>query len=105
MPSYEGLMSRRDRLLARHPDTIFIACHLSNQGNDLAALSTPMDHFPNLYLDLSGRVTKSDRQSRTAAKFLEKYHTRVLFGTDAKPGLKMYRASWRLLESADEKVL
>ncbi|MCC6538198.1 MAG: amidohydrolase family protein, partial [Bryobacterales bacterium] len=36
--SYEELLARRDRMLARHPGTTFIACHLGNQGHDLAAL-------------------------------------------------------------------
>jgi uncharacterized protein len=102
VPSYEDLLSRRDRLLARHPDTIFIACHLSNQGNDLAALSQAMERFPNLYLDIAARDYEIGRQPRTAAKFLEKYKDRVLFGTDANPGQKMYRTWWRLLESPDE---
>ncbi len=102
VPSYEELMVRRDRLLARHPSTIFIVCHLSNQGNDLASLSQSMDRFPNMYLDLAARNYEIGRQPRAAAKFLEKYKERVLFGTDANPGIKAYRPWWRLLESADE---
>ena len=65
--SYEELISRRDRLLARHPDTTFILCHLSNQGNDLATLSTALDRFPNLYLDLAARASEIGRQPRNAA--------------------------------------
>ena len=30
--SYEDLINRRNRMLAKHPQTIFIACHLGNQG-------------------------------------------------------------------------
>ncbi len=102
VPTYEELLSRRDRLLARHPDTIFIACHLSNQGNDLAMLSQAMDRFPNLYIEIAARDYEIGRQPRTAAKFFEKYKDRLLFGTDSAPGPRMYRAWWRLLESADE---
>jgi predicted TIM-barrel fold metal-dependent hydrolase len=39
VPSYQELLTMRDRMLAKHPRTKFIACHLSNQGNDLASLS------------------------------------------------------------------
>jgi uncharacterized protein len=92
VPSYDELIGRRDRLLARHPDTIFIACHMSNQGNDLPRLSIALDRFRNLYLDLSARDYEIGRQPRTAAKFLEKYHDRVLFGSDVDPGADMYRA-------------
>jgi len=102
VPSYEELLARRDRLLARHPETTFIACHLSNQGNDLAALSHAMDRFPGLYLDISGRDYEIGREPRAAAKFLERYKDRVMFATDSPPGEKMYRSWWRLLESADE---
>jgi uncharacterized protein len=102
VPTYEEILSRRDRLLARHPDTLFIACHLSNQGNDLAALSQAVDRFPNLYLEIAARDYEIGRQPRTAARFLEKYKDRVMFGTDSPPGARMYRAWWRLLESADE---
>lgn len=102
VPSYAELLTRRDRLLARHPETIFIACHLSNQGNDLAALSQALDRFPNLYTEISGRDYEIGREPRAAAKFFAKYQNRVLFGTDSSPSPKMYRAWWRLLESADE---
>lgn len=102
VPSYEELMAHRDRLLARHPGTIFVVCHLANQGNDLASLSKAMDRFPNMYLDLAARNYEIGRQPRNATKFLEKYKDRILFGTDANPGTKAYRAWWRLLETADE---
>jgi predicted TIM-barrel fold metal-dependent hydrolase len=100
--SYEELLERRERLLAKHPETIFIACHLSNQGNDLQALAPVLDRHPNLYLDISARDYEIGRQPRTAARFLTRYKDRVLFGTDMGREPSMYRSWWRLLESADE---
>jgi predicted TIM-barrel fold metal-dependent hydrolase len=102
VPSYEELLEKRDRLLTKHPKTTFIACHLSNQGNDLASLSKVLDRFPNLYVDISARNYEVGRQPRTAAKFLSKYKDRVLFGTDQGLAKTMYEAWWRLFESADE---
>lgn len=102
VPLYEELLEKRDRLLAKHPKTIFIACHLSNQGNDLASLSKVLDRFPNLYLDLSARAYEVGRQPRTAAKFLARYKDRVLFGTDQSLRKEMYEAWWRLYETGDE---
>ncbi len=102
VPSYEEMLARRDRLLARHPETTFIACHLSNQGNDLASLSKAMDRFPNLYIEIAARDYEIGREPRAAAKFLVKYKERVMFGTDSSPSPGMFRAWWRLLESADE---
>jgi len=100
--SYEELLTRRDRLLARHPQTTFILCHLSNQGNDLAALAKTLDRFPNLYVDISARDYELGRQPRFARRFLEFYGDRVLFGTDMGREKQMYQMWWRLLETADE---
>lgn len=102
VPSYEQLLASRDRMLAKHPRTKFIACHLSNQGNDLAELSRVLDRFPNLYLDISARDYELGRQPRSARAFLTRYKDRVLFGTDMGRDLTMYRGWWRLLESGDE---
>jgi predicted TIM-barrel fold metal-dependent hydrolase len=102
VPSYEEVLEIRDRLLGRHPDNIFIAAHLSNQGNDLASLSKVMDRFPSLYLDIAARKYELGRQPRSAAKFLAKYGDRILFGTDLGRKKEMYLAYWRFLESPDE---
>jgi predicted TIM-barrel fold metal-dependent hydrolase len=104
VPSYEELLARRDDLLGRHPNTKFILCHLSNQGNDLRALSQVMDDYSNLYLDVSARDYELGRQPQTAAAFLDKYRSRVLFGTDMGRQQHMYEAWWRLLESQDEFI-
>jgi uncharacterized protein len=102
VPSFEELLAMRDRLLAKHPRTVFILCHFSNQGHDLAALGRVLDRYPNLYVDLSARDYEIGRQPRTALRFLEQYKSRVLFGTDMGRDKTMYQAWWRLLESADE---
>jgi predicted TIM-barrel fold metal-dependent hydrolase len=102
VPSFEDLMAMRDRLLARHPKTRFIACHLSNMGHDLASLSKTLDRFPNLYLDISARDYEVGRAPRAAAKFLARYRSRVLFGTDMGRERSMFQAWWRLFETADE---
>jgi len=102
--SYEELIASRGRMLAKHPRTTFIACHLGNQGNDLAALAKELDRYPNLFVDISARDYEVGRQPRSAAKFLEKYRQRVLFGTDMERDPAMYRGWWRLLETGDEFI-
>jgi predicted TIM-barrel fold metal-dependent hydrolase len=102
--SFEELIARRDRMLAKHPKTTFIACHLGNQGHDLEALAKALDRYPNLYVDISARDYEIGRQPRAAARFLERYRDRVLFGTDMERDPQMYRSWWRLLESADEYI-
>ena len=105
IPSHEELVAKRNSALARHPQTIFIACHLGNQGHDLGALSQAMDKYPNLYVDTSARDYELGRTPRAAAKFLKKYQHRVLFGTDQGRQKGMYQMHWRLLETDDEYIV
>jgi predicted TIM-barrel fold metal-dependent hydrolase len=102
VPSYEELLAQRDRLLAKHPKTTFIACHLGNQGNNLASLAKVLDRYPNLYVDIAARDYEIGREPRTAARFFAKYKDRVLFGTDMGADKAMYQGWWRLLETDDE---
>jgi len=100
--SFEELIVRRNRMLAKHPGTTFIACHLGNQGHHLASLGEALDQYPNLFVDISARDYEVGRQPRAAARFLSRYKDRVLFGTDMERDANMYRGWWRLLESGDE---
>ena len=102
VPSYAELLATREGALARHPKTRFIFCHLSNQGNDTAALAKVLDRYPNMYIDISARDYEIGRQPRTARAFLARYKDRVLFGTDMGWERQMYEGWWQLLESADE---
>ena len=102
VPSHAELLATRDRMLAKHPQTKFVFCHLSNQGHDLAALAATLDRYPNLYVDISARDYEVGRQPRAARAFLDRYRGRVLFGTDMGREKSMYEGWWRLLESADE---
>jgi predicted TIM-barrel fold metal-dependent hydrolase len=102
VPSYEELLATRDRLLAKHPKTTFIFCHLSNQANDTAALAKVLDRYPNFHIDIAARDYELGRQPRAAAKFLARYKDRIMFGTDMGREKHMYQGWWRLLESDDE---
>jgi predicted TIM-barrel fold metal-dependent hydrolase len=105
IPTHAELIASRDRMVAKHPRTTFISCHLGNQGHDLGALGKSLDRHANLFLDISARDYEVGRTPRAAAKFLAKYKDRVLFGTDMGRAQSMYRAWWRLLETADECML
>lgn len=105
IPSYDELITMRNRILEKHPKTIFIACHLGNQGNDLEKLSLAMDKYPNLYLDTSARDYEIGRTPRASARFLTKYKNRIVFGTDQGRERSMYQIHWQLLETADEYIV
>ena len=104
IPSFNELIEKRNRTLARHPDTVFIACHFGNQGHDLETLSRAMDKYTNLYLDTSARDYEIGRTPRNSARFMNKYKDRILFGTDMGREKCMYQIHWRLLETADEYI-
>ncbi|MEX1137087.1 MAG: amidohydrolase family protein [Balneolales bacterium] len=103
--SHGELLVRFDRTLEKHPNTTFIACHLRNQGHDLGTLSSKLDQYPNLYLDISARDYEVGRTPRATAKFLANYPDRILFGTDMGMKKSMYQAWWRLLETDDEYMV
>lgn len=101
---FDELIERRNRTLEKHPNTIFVACHFSNQGNDLSSLSQAMDKYSNLYLDTSARDYEMGRTPRAFTNFLNRYKDRILFGTDMGREKSMYQIHWRLLETEDEYI-
>ncbi|MCE5346524.1 MAG: amidohydrolase [Bacteroidales bacterium] len=102
IPSYDELIEIRNRTLEKHPDTIFISCHMGNQGHDLEKLSLALDKYPNLYIDTSARDYEIGRTPRASARFLIKYKNRIVFGTDQSRDKSMYQIHWRLYETDDE---
>ncbi len=102
--SFDELQASLNRVLERHPGTTFIACHLKNLGHDLGRLSSEMEKYSNLYLDISARDYEIGRTPRAAASFLTRYEKRILFGTDLGMEKNMYQSWWRLLESNDEYI-
>lgn len=104
IPSFSDLIEKRNRTLAKHSNTIFVACHLGNQGHDLKSLSVDMEKYPNLFLDTSARDYEMGRTPRSSARFLNKYKDRIVFGTDMGRQKSMYQIHWRLLESEDEYI-
>ena len=100
-PSFEELMAERDRLIARHPRTIWVLAHLGWHANDLARLGRMLDSFPNLYSEVGAVLYDLGRQPRTARAFLIKYQDRILFGKDSfQPD--EYPYYWRVFETEDE---
>ena len=100
-PSFEDLMAERDRLLARHPRTIWVLAHLGWHANDLTRLGRMFDRHPNLYSEVGAILYDLGRQPRTAHDFFVKYQERLLFGKDSfQPD--EYPYYWRVFETSDE---
>jgi predicted TIM-barrel fold metal-dependent hydrolase len=101
-PSRDELLAARNRVVQRHPQTIFIGAHMANNAEDLAQVGQWLDRYPNLFVEIASRISELGRQPYTARAFLTRYADRVLFGTDGpwpEPRLQLY---WRFLETWDE---
>jgi len=100
-PAFEDLMAERDRLLARHPNTIWVLAHLGWHAQNLTRLGAMFDKNPNLYSEVGAVLYDLGRQPRTARAFMIKYQDRILFGKDSfQPD--EYTYYWRVFETEDE---
>lgn len=101
-PTRESLHQARNRVIAKHPRTNFIAAHFGNDAENLAELSGWLDRYPNLYVEFSSRINELGRQPYTARRFFERYQDRILLGTDGPFPEQRIRIYWRFLETYDE---
>ena len=97
-----GMVDIFERTLARHRNTTFIACHFMNLDYDLARLGEVLDRNPNLYADISARYAETAPIPRFTAQFYAKHAYRLVYGTDMGFDQRMYRITFRILESLDE---
>ena len=96
------LIEQRNRVIARHPETMFVGAHCAECSEDLQWLGEQLDALPNLAIDISARAAELGRQPYSARNFFLKYADRIVFGTDLLPEDGMYRLYYRFLETADE---
>jgi predicted TIM-barrel fold metal-dependent hydrolase len=88
-PAKEDILKARDRVIARYPKLRVVGCHLGSNEEDLGALATRLDRFPNFAVDLAARVRYlvAGDQKRVR-EFLTRYQDRIVYGTDFTPGAK-----------------
>jgi predicted TIM-barrel fold metal-dependent hydrolase len=101
-PAHAELLAARNRVIARHPDTMFICAHIANYPEDLAEVSRWLDEYPNLTLDVASRIAELGRQPYTARKFMIKYADRIMFGSDGPRPAARLQPYWRFFETRDE---
>jgi predicted TIM-barrel fold metal-dependent hydrolase len=99
---HQGMVETLRRAAKRHPRTTFIACHFANCCYDLTILGRLLDECPNLYADIAARYAETAAIPRFAARFIEKYQDRLVYGTDMGLSPDMYRTTFRILETEDE---
>ena len=122
LPSFEALLAELEHVVARHPETTFVSVHFGNHAEDPWAVERQLARYPNLYVDLAARIVELGRHDPKRLRgLLERYSSRVLFGTDLglwprggimlgstgeepdtdADGPPYYAAHWRWLETED----
>lgn len=85
-PSYEEQMAARDRMLAKHPDLIFIGCHLASLEWSVDEMAAFLDRFPNASMDMAARMGQLFYQTvenrEKVREFFINYQDRLMYGTD-----------------------
>jgi predicted TIM-barrel fold metal-dependent hydrolase len=99
---HDQLVTTLENAVKNNPKTVFIACHLANCCSDLSKLAKLFDKYPNLYADIAARYGEIAPIPRFVHDFMEKYATRIVYGTDMGTSKKMYNTTFRILETADE---
>jgi predicted TIM-barrel fold metal-dependent hydrolase len=100
--SKKDLLDQRDRVIARHPKTTFVAAHIAECGENLARATQLLANYPNVLLDISARASELGRQPYSSRALFLRFPDRILFGADLVPEESMYRLYFRFLETADE---
>jgi predicted TIM-barrel fold metal-dependent hydrolase len=101
-PTKQKLLEERNHIVAKHPNTTFVALHVANWPENLDVVSEWLRKYPNMYVEFGARQAELGRQPRRAAKFFAEFQDRVLFGTDSEPVPEMYANYFRWLETDDE---
>jgi predicted TIM-barrel fold metal-dependent hydrolase len=82
-PSYETQISSYERMLEKHPNIRYVACHLGSIEWDMKELAKRLDRFPNMAVDLAARVDDIQFLEQTEVRdFFIQYQDRILYGTD-----------------------
>jgi predicted TIM-barrel fold metal-dependent hydrolase len=100
--NHDQLVQTLEHAVRDNPGTTFIACHLANTCSDLSMLGRLFDLYPNLYADIAARYGELAPIPKYVHQFMEKYAGRLVYGTDMGMDPKMYRVTFRILESGDE---
>jgi|SRR6185503_13728008 len=100
--NHDQLVASLEHAVRDNPNTIFIACHFANCCSNLAVLGRLFDSYPNLYADIAARYGEIAPIPRFAHAFMEKYHDRLVYGTDMGASGDMYHVTFRILETTDE---
>ena len=102
--SHEELIQSTERMLQKHPRTIYVCAHLINLEYDQPRLGRLLDRYSNLYVDWSARFAETCTIPRATNQFFSKYQDRVIYGTDITYSQRLFDITLRLAETLDEHI-
>ena len=98
-PSWDEVFDQYEQRVARHPDTMFVGAHFGNAPEDPNRVGRMLERYANLYIETGARIPEVGRHDASRMRaFFERFHDRILFGTD----IQMGRTSWVLGSAGEE---
>lgn len=85
-PDYWDHINARDARLEANPELQFVSLHLASLEWSLDELSTRLDKYPNMAVDLAERISHlfyhTANNRKRVIDFFKKYQNRIIYGTD-----------------------
>ncbi len=82
-PPRMELLEALNRVVGRHPGTLFVCVHFANNAEDIEWVDRSLDEHPNMLADLAARIPELGRHDpERVRRLFEKHQDRILFGTD-----------------------
>ena len=101
-PTQPELLEQLMRVVAKHPQTVFIGAHMAGNAENLRQVGEWLEAYPNLYVEIAARIAEIGRQPYSSRELFLKFPDRILFGTDGPRDVKRLMPHWRMLETRDE---
>lgn len=82
-PAWKDLLEALNRVVARHPGTLFVCVHFGNNAEELEWVDQSLSRYPNMRVDLAARIPELGRHDpEKVRRLFLKHQDRILFGTD-----------------------
>jgi predicted TIM-barrel fold metal-dependent hydrolase len=82
-PPWKDLLEALNRVVARHPKTMFVCVHFANNAEELEWVDQSLDRYPNMRADLAARIPEIGRHDpEQVRRLFLKHQDRIFFATD-----------------------
>lgn len=82
-PERTELLEALNRVIERHPQTIFVSVHFANNSEDLDWVDAALEAHPNMMADVAARIPEIGRHPpEKVRRLFLKHQDRIVFATD-----------------------